>query len=56
MVAAEDPDKVVLPRLHALDADLRNVFLWPRLTDPGLPQLPSEFGRVDAALVRTGPN
>jgi hypothetical protein len=54
LLAAEDPDNVVLPRLKALDAHLPHIFLWPRLSDPGLPQLPSEIGRVDAVLADTG--
>jgi hypothetical protein len=54
LLCAEDPDQIVLPRLTALGAHLPRVYLWPRLSEPGLPQLPAEIGRVDETLAQTG--
>ncbi len=54
LLCAEDVDAIIIARLNALGADLARVFLWPRLTDPGLPRLPADRKRIEEAIVETG--
>jgi hypothetical protein len=49
----EDADNVIAARLTALGADLKRVFLWPRLDMVGMPRLPGEISRLEAAIVDT---
>ena len=49
----EDADSIVVERLRRAEADMARVFLWPRLTDGGLPRLPTEVNRLDEALKQT---
>lgn len=50
----EDGDHIVVPRLKNAGADLSRVYLWPRVTDGGLPRLPSEIARVEEIVKDTG--
>jgi AAA domain len=54
LLCDEDVDSVVLARLKTADADLSRAFIWPRLTDGGLPRLPLENNRLELAVQQTG--
>jgi len=55
LLCDEDVDSVVVARLKAAGADLSRAFLWPRLTDGGLPRLPAEVNRLERAVEQTRP-
>jgi hypothetical protein len=54
LLCDEDVESVIIARLKTAGAELPRAFLCPRLTDGGMPRLPSQIDRLDEALAQTG--